>query len=363
MSQQLSVHQPSYVKNGLIKSPGRLKWLFVAFFLVTLSYFILRRPEVGLCQTEAQYIILPFLLLLLCFIPWPSGKMQKALPAIALLASGVTAFFLFTTVSFRTSEFVISRFQGDEFDMKSSLFREHIQNRIQSSESGSAGRIMRVVGDHQKAQQLLKGGKASALIWGNKNWANLTFQKDAKGEALPIKIAGKTYQLIKYVPAIGIPFKEAYPAAEFTSLLLMAEQEDPLVGDSYLRSAALYRGRWTTFAHLAYPNWRLGNSHLENYLQRGRTERAELLCALEAYSQGASHLQPGDNPHLRAALFANKAIALLLLNESKSAGKKEAKSLFKKAAQISSREDPFGAKANMHKLIVENLDTLRMKNN
>lgn len=263
---------------------------------------------------------------------------------------------------FYVQDLVIARMPQDTERKDTTLFVKEIQQFMHAGDSPHLGIFYRPVLSATDAQRLLRYGSAFALLGGDEKWLQLNFKRNKFTRPLKVPITlskrHEVFRLSRYVPSIGFSVEPRRQSAHFISLLLRSFDKPPQVAESYLQSAATYRSTWTTLSHLAYPYWRMGNIHIENFIEGGMRDSAELTCALEAYTEGATLLQPNDNPPLRASLFTNKAIALLLAKSATSGARKDAKKLFHKAADVANRDNPIQGESGIRKIANDNLERL-----
>ena len=123
---------------------------------------------------------------------------------------------------------------------------------------------------------------------------------------------------VAYVPLITFAFQPEDASSGFIAQLFASLPDkdfgqiidDPAKFSEVelnLKEAASMRARWTSYSHVSYPMWVLGNLYLVKGLSSGAYNLHYLICANSLYTKAVGFMRPGDNPELYAALYNNLA--------------------------------------------------------
>jgi len=318
-------------------SKVRAASLLLVAALVLFVYFAVTSElvlgENAIAPGAAQFLCFPIVVL----IAFAAFGWFKFIPVwiglFTFLAGGAASIVAFSVLLPSKSTVLISRFEGDLHETGTTLFRTKLNRYFSNSPAGEVGRYFRTIDSHGEAEAVLADlPEIEAIIWGNQRWINISF-------ALPKDLARRvkvevpwsdevvTPRLANYIPVIGLSTDPQDATSHFLVDLftgLTLDRRDFLSNElevkrieSILYSSSQMFSPWMSFAHLAYPLLIVGDAHLyraidSNPKDSNLIEIGELKCALDSYTEAASRLQPHDNPILRAAIFNNKGVALLI---------------------------------------------------
>ncbi|MCB0319788.1 MAG: hypothetical protein KDD60_02610 [Bdellovibrionales bacterium] len=326
--------------------PGRVVRSLIAFLVLFALFGLLRSGILTSSDIDlsiVQYILfLPFILLAWSIL---RTRLLIATPLFVgvLCAGGVAALYAFSLATTEQTPFILAKFSGDEFEKQTMIFREELNERLREIGGHPVGRFYRDVQEGEDLPTLV--GEVGSLGMATGDASYLTFHFFArKGRkphsySFPHPWGGEPLRLklIRYVPRLYVPLDPKKRTIEYLAHLLSAEA--PLRSDELqfrelsLRAAGGEWGAWASGAHLAYPWWLLGNDYLQQALSATSLEKGTLRCAEDSYGRASSLLRAFDNPHLRAAVFQNKALILAARGTRKGErdSLKEAKQLLRNA--------------------------------
>lgn len=323
--------------------------LVVSYALVTTST---EEAWYHLSRSSAQYfLVIPFLLTYLAL-----PLLRSQVPA-SLIGGGALLALALSQLNFDSSDSVSVRmavWERDELEADTRVFREQLNSYLAHIGDYEVQRLYMQINSSEAAQAYLADHpNVQGLIWGDQEWQNVYFQYAAPLTIGSIAVAplsaGKAMlKIVQSVPAIGLSIEPRQATQHFLSFITAAKLGSASSDEEdLLRNAGALATRWSSYAHRAWPWWRLGNLYLQRALKGEQVELGELDCAKRAYAFAASMLQPNDNPELRAAIFNNYAVTLLVTPKSKQKRKHRLKSKqhFSKAIATRLEVDRFGVAA------------------
>ncbi|MDC0359012.1 hypothetical protein OAO01_09370, partial [Oligoflexia bacterium] len=299
------------------------------FALLVVIYYALRSSLFAFDMNKAQLMVYPFLLLLLLSVRIIRKKIPLLVLGIAVVGTLSGVKYSYSYGSGARPGVLLARFEGDDFEIDTRIFRERLSAQLLPKLHLRVGRYYKSIKSHKAVDKnFVDGENIKVVLWGDKQWLNVSFPVEAyipseeKKETIQAQRLLK-FRPVEYVPVFGISVKPEGATLRFLAALLSGlAYGDPFTGagdeasramqESYLRSAARMKSAWSSFAHRAYPFWIVGNQHLRAALADEGYESGELNCALEAYGEALGLIRFLDNPELRAAVYNNKAIALAL---------------------------------------------------
>jgi len=296
--------------------------------LLALAFIILTTPSIMADRVLepgiAQYYIFPFLVLFLIITFVPNKIIPLSVVSLAVLAVGVTSLWSFSLVPTAQSSVALSRLSSDLHEVETTLLRKKL-NHYFGEKLSPVARFYRSIDSHREAFKLVsEQPDLKAIIWGNQQQLVVSFAKPSESISsikleVPWTQKSISPKLVNYVPAISLSTEPRDATSHFLSYILgeVHQDEGSSLSERQLQQSRLYGAGnilspWRGLGHLAYPLWRVADLHLQEASLGPVLDRGELGCALELYTQAASRLQPQDNPLLRAAIFNNKGVALLI---------------------------------------------------
>jgi len=304
--------------------------VLVVYFAVTSEVIL---GEDAIAPGAAQFLSFPLVVLIsLAAFGW-----FKFIPVwiavLTFLAGGAASITAFSVFLPSKSTVLVSRFEGDLHETGTTLFRTKLNRYFSDSPAGEVGRYFRTIDSHREAEAVLADlPEIEAIIWGTQRWINISFavpEELARRVRVEVPWSGEVVspRLANYIPVIGLSTDPQDATSHFlvdlfTGLSLdrkefLSNELEAKRIESILYSSSQMFSPWMSFAHLAYPLLIISDAHLYRAIApslRGSDslEIGELKCALDSYTEAASRLQPHDNPILRAAIFNNKGVALLI---------------------------------------------------
>jgi hypothetical protein len=310
----------------------------------------------------AQICALPLALYLLMKIRFRSRGVPGVLLLLALTGALAGLSYGYTYAIYNTHETLLTRFQDDPLEAKTRRFRKMLNQHLRRERTPLAGRYYSSIENHQQVEvELQNDPDIHAVVWGNTGWVQISINESAfrKEQPLASPIWSNflpDYKLVNYVPATGLSVEPQPATIDYLTDVFGALNESFTTSvqlapgvrasrASWLKSAGGLESTWTSYAHRSFPLFLLGNQHLREAFRQDQEDLGELSCALWTYSIAEKYLKRGDNPELQAALFNNKAVALMALKAMKPKGKadKKARLYLRAALQMAGVQSPFGS--------------------
>jgi hypothetical protein len=310
--------------------------------------------------------------------------------ACAVMASAVTYLY---PANLRRG-FLVAPFAGDDLQTRSRIFREALNEQLNAHSKIRAASYFAPLEKDRSARSIFtRTPSLQGLVWGNNRWLSISFPIIP-----PAPLAGSIVQhlpdryrellLVTTVPVLGLSREPEEQTRHFIATLfsgilpLYSQESDPAERTilfenqwGFLRDAAVVEAFWSSKAHQAYPWFLIGNRAVERAFQGPRFEPHYILCARSAYREASSLLRAGDNPELRAAIYNNWGVTLLLgsLQLSEPALAREGRQHLRRAVLTKSEKDLFGvqrkavAAARLNLLLMKaksrKSERVRVKNN
>jgi hypothetical protein len=325
----------------------------------------------------AQICVLPLAAILLWKVRVGKRYVPRVVVAVAMVGAVVGLSYGYTHAVFSSKPVLLARFQDDPIEAKTRRFRKVLNRELLSESRMRVGRYHRSLNSHHELRSASgRGAEVYSVLWGNSGWIQLSLSEDFLEAHHPAEapIWGdflSEYGLVNHAPALGLTVNPEPATLRFLSAMLQALQVSPTTSvplslkkralrASFLRSAAGMQSTWSSYAHRAYPLFLLANQHLREAFRQGGQDWGELQCAIEVYAVAEKYLANGDNPDLQAAVFNNKAVALLAMGLLRPKGNadKRAREYLRLAMRMSGIPSPFGAVNIAPNVAPENWRTL-----
>ena len=216
--------------------------------------------------------------------------------------------FVYNFHAFGSSNFLVARFEGDEFGSQSRIFRKEIEERSRDFGVTSIRPFFDTIESPGEAHAvLLQDSHSMGIVWGSPQWLTVTLAPETIETELAPRINPAfarfgAMRIIDEVPAYGLSFRPQRGSASFIGALLSPSEINLLF-------AGQMESGWRSNAHRAYPWWRLGNNYLIEALSDRTYQYGAMDCALRAYANSRQLLMPGDNDELLFAIANNSGIA------------------------------------------------------
>lgn len=291
--------------------------LFLA--LPVVFFFFLSYGDLPL--SGRQYAVFPVAIASVLFVfinrkRWIGIALVITLPLLLL----GTRFVFSLAVSEETNGILLLQLKRDPNEASTLRLREQIERYGSMRVQASLKRYFRSGESLSDVRGLFP--HATAIVWGTPETVQLSFsQKGSPVSVYPVQtpMGERTVQLIEHIQGVDLSIEPIQQTGLFIARMLEMEflSEDPENREALkalLKKTAHHISYWDAHSHLALPWLRLANMSLVDGYARNR--KGPVQKALRGYSQAAAYLEPYAHPELRAALFNNKAVALLLTGDS-----------------------------------------------
>ncbi|MGA1191509.1 MAG: hypothetical protein ACO3XO_04440 [Bdellovibrionota bacterium] len=315
--------------------------LFLA--LPVIVFFLLSYGNLSL--SGRQYAVFPFAIASVLFV-FGKGRRWFGIAFIITLPIMVlgTRFVFSLAVSKESNGILLFQLERDASEASTLRLREQIDRYASTRVRVSLERYFRTGESLSEIRDLFPN--ATAVLWGTPKAVRLSFlQNGSPVSRYPLQtpMGERKVQLIEHIQGVDLPIEPVQQTGLFIARMLEMEflkdePENRQALKALLKSTAHHISDWDSRSHLAVPWLRLANmSLIEGY---EGNKRGSAKKALRGYSQAAAYLEPYVHPELRAAIFNNKAVALLLMGNTVLEDRdylKKARSLLQKARIIARR--------------------------
>ncbi|MCB0353478.1 MAG: hypothetical protein KDD64_08145 [Bdellovibrionales bacterium] len=344
--------------------------VFVSLAVILLAVAVQSevRSGEGLDLSHVQYVLYPVFLLGLFVLRARVISLPIWVLGVMVVGAFTGATFAFSLFQAGSPQFFVARFSGDTFETATRIFRSHLTTAMEKFGGAGAARFYRSFDSPEDAATVFREESGVyGVVYGDTRRLTVLFFRDDEAAPLSAPLGPEpekpVLSLIRHVPALWIAFHPPSETVRFLGALFSGLElreassvEDLAQYEATLLAAAEQRSPWRSFSHLAYPWWRLGNFYVEEFIRSGYSDEGPLDCALHAYTQAASFLRRGDNSPLQAAVYNNKAVALLL--KSTDENSTAALELVEKALVYSKEPDSLVKPKGMRKILTANIDVL-----
>jgi hypothetical protein len=296
--------------------------------------------------SERHYLVFPLAVVFGIYVFFQDRRTSLiALVAILPILIFGSRYLFSLNVDEEYSGVVLARLRDDPNESSTLKLREQIDLFANSSERGEMERHFKPLRSHRVA--LRRFPRAHAVVWGDTHTIRVSlkesgraitrYSKHIRKQELPLAI-------IESIPGVEVSFEPVTQTGRYLAQLIEAislehenAPEDTL--ETLYLSMGHHLSRWSSYAHVAYPWFKLGNIYLRKAYESTDGPTSYAQCANHAYSSAAAFLQPYTHPQLRATVFNNKAVLLLLEAEKKTLRqrKETARKLLQKALIIAER--------------------------
>ena len=334
------------------------QWIVLA--VPVLLFFLLELQNLSL--SERHYLVFPIVLVAVPYV----FLMQKKWIVVALLTSLPVMFFgvrfVFSlSVGPESRGVLLSQLENDSSEAHLLQLREQITRFSSERVKNSLLRYFRVVRSEAELRDIFP--HASAVIWGNKEQIRVSFEKKKpplKHYRLQSSNQAMELAVVENIQGVELSIKPVQQTGLFIArileiLLLEKDSENEKELKALLMKTSNHISHWDARSHLAFPWLKLSNIRLkEGYelQKKGSWKRA-----LQGYTQAAAYLEPYAHPELRAAIFNNKAVALLLSQTPSNGDERlqQAQLLLQKARVIAGRPGLWSPPKYLKRAIRKNL--------
>lgn len=287
--------------------------------LPVIFFFLLSYGDLSL--SGRQYAVFPFAIASVLFV-YAKSKRWVGIALITILPIMLFgARFVFSVaVSRETDGILLFQLQRDASEATTLRLREQIERFGSIRVKTSVERYFRTGESLSDVRGLFPN--ATAIVWGTPESVRLSFsQKGSPVTRYPVTtpIGQRKVQLIEHIQGVDLSIEPIQQTGLFIARMLEMEflQREPENREALkalLTKTAHHISYWDARSHLALPWLRLANMSLVDGYEGNRKGPSKK--ALRGYSQAAAYLEPYAHPELRAAVFNNKAVALLLTGDT-----------------------------------------------
>lgn len=329
--------------------------------LPVIFFFVLSYGNLSL--SGRQYVVFPFAIACVIFVfanskRWIGIALGITLPILLL----GTRFVFSLAVSQETDGILLFQIERDPSEASALRLREQIERYGSTRVQASLERYFRSGGALSDVRGLFPN--ATAIVWGTPEAVRLSFlQKGSPVSQYPVRtpMGERTIQLIEHIQGVDLSIEPIQQTGLFIARMaemefLKDEPESREALKALLKKTAHHISHWDARSHLALPWLHLANMSLkEGYAGK---KKGPAKKALRGYSQAAAYLEPYAHPELRAAVFNNKAVALLLMGDTLLSDPdytKKARDLLQKAKVIARRPSIWPVPVHVQQAIRNNL--------
>lgn len=333
--------------------------LFLA--MPVIFFFVLSYGNLSL--SGRQYAVFPLAIASVLFVFANSKRLIGLIFIITLpiLLFG-TRFVFSLGVSRETNGILLFQLERDLSEASTLRLREQIERYGSTRVQASLERYFR----RGESLSDVRGRfpNATAIVWGTPEAVRLSFsQKGPPVSRYPVRtpMGEREVQLVEHIQGVDLSIEPIQQTGLFIARMLEMEflKDEPQSREALkalLKKTAHHISYWDARSHLALPWLRLANmSLLEGYAGK---KKGPAKKALRGYSQAAAYLEPYAHPELRAAVFNNKAVALLLTGDillSDPGYVKKARDLLQKAKVIARRPSIWPVPVHIKRTVRKNL--------
>lgn len=318
--------------------------------------------------SKRHYFMFPLVVALLTFVlfqRWSAAIVGVAciLPVMIFGSRYVFSFAVDTSYP----GVVLARLNKDVQEAKTLRLREQVLRFLPEEFHESIERHFAPIRAHKGA--IRRFPSAPAVVWGDGKRVKVSFQdSEVNSETFPRTYGNRSVpvEIVTTLPGLDLSFEPVQQTGLYLSRLIQSFELEKR-GASFeeleqvFLETTVHQSTWDSYVHLAYPWWKLGNMYLERSFG-GPRDTVLSKCARDAYGESAALISPGAYPLFRAAVFNNKAAALLL-DESeplKQKRKKEIRQLLHTATLIVHRKGKWRPSKYVVKAIKTNLKAIKV---